>query len=301
MKSIQLKDFVPFSIEHRDIVLPFIRNNPLCDYNFVNLLLWGGSYDLRFKIHEDLLFIYNFRDDFLYMPLGRQISLMDIVRFSDHFMSQGASGNLVLVPEQFVEANCGNNRFFKTELDHEDANYIYLTSATIALKGTRLRKKRNHISHFRAENPDYQVRVIVPDLFDDCHALIDKWAVSKQKSDDETRMFLAMENIALDMAFRFYEKLELSGLGIYIGDSLAGLSIYSSQTSDMASIHFEKYDPDIRASSPAITWETARHLEKRYKYLNREQDLALDGLRKAKRAWDPVDMVNTYLMFRKND
>ena len=68
----------------------------------------------------------------------------------------------------------------------------------------------------------------------------------------------------------------------------------------MADVHFEKFDPEIKGIGQVINWETAKILARQYKYINREQDLGIAGLRQAKKSYDPEYIVSAYFLERKN-
>jgi hypothetical protein len=88
-----------------------------------------------------------------------------------------------------------------------------------------------------------------------------------------------------------WDILPCEGIIICLHDKIAAYSIFSPQTPDMADEHFEKFDPDKKGSAQIVNWETARHLQNRYKYLNREQDLGMEGLRQAKLSYQPAFLV----------
>ena len=68
-------------------------------------------------------------------------------------------------------------------------------------------------------------------------------------------------------------------------------AIFSPQTANMVTIHFEKFDPNLKGCAQIINWETAKYLHKSYIYINREQDMGIEGLRQAKRSYEPEYLV----------
>ena len=76
-------------------------------------------------------------------------------------------------------------------------------------------------------------------------------------------------------------------------------SIYSPLNGNMADVHFEKFDPEVKGIGQVINWETARALAGTTKYINREQDLGIEGLRQAKRSYTPEYILNAYFLGRK--
>jgi hypothetical protein len=88
-----------------------------------------------------------------------------------------------------------------------------------------------------------------------------------------------------------WDLLPAEGIIICLHDKIAAFSIFSPQTPDMVTEHFEKFDPEKKGAAQLINWETAKYLQNRYKYLNREQDLGLEGLRQAKLSYQPEFLV----------
>ena len=96
-----------------------------------------------------------------------------------------------------------------------------------------------------------------------------------------------------------FDALGLEGLVLFANGRLAGFSVFDRLNQNTADVHFEKYDPLIKGSAQAINWETARLLQGRYEYINREQDVGIEGLRKSKRSYCPAFTVKTYLLRRR--
>ena len=101
-------------------------------------------------------------------------------------------------------------------------------------------------------------------------------------------------------AFANFGELELQGLKIAQGRDLVAFSVFSRLSSNMADVHFEKFDPLIKGASQMIKWETAKFLAGKYKYINREQDLGIEGLRQAKRSYSPEYILSAYFLERKS-
>jgi hypothetical protein len=97
----------------------------------------------------------------------------------------------------------------------------------------------------------------------------------------------------------YFTELGLQGVKISRGDDMVAFSIFSPLNANMVDVHFEKFDPEVKGSSQVINWETAKFLSGKYKYINREQDLGIEGLRRAKQSYDPEYIVSAYFLERK--
>ena len=102
---------------------------------------------------------------------------------------------------------------------------------------------------------------------------------------------LTLECRAIKNAFKYWDKLPLGGIKILIDGEIVAWSVFSPQTDNMVTVHFEKFDPAIKGCAQVINWETVKLIKDRYRYINREQDMGIEGLRQAKRSYKPEFMV----------
>ena len=103
-----------------------------------------------------------------------------------------------------------------------------------------------------------------------------------------------MEKAALTKALDHYSRLGLEGLVLRIGEETVAFTIGSFLCCDTMDVHFEKALSEAEGAYPVINFEFARYLRSKYpqlQYLNREDDMGLEGLRKAKLSYCPHHMV----------
>lgn len=297
MLKIKLDDFSPVSLTDKKTILPLLLANDVifCDFSFVNLFIWGHIFKTRWLLHDERLWFYNGYDDLMLMPVGRALSLAEMLDVSDMMLQAGKSGNFVLVDPDFVEDNGDLAEHFMVEADPNNGDYIYSSQKLIDLAGNKLHKKRNLVNQFRAMYPDYACLPLQPADLNDCLVLSEKWC--------RLRTCLELdfdhETSALMKALNHFDELELQGLKIVHNGQLIAFSIFSQLSSNMADIHFEKFDPLVKGSAQVINWEAAKFLAAKYKYINREQDLGIEGLRRAKRSYEPEYIVSAYFLERK--
>ena len=297
MMELDLQRFSPVALADKKILLPLLLASDVCfcDYSFANLFMWGDIFKTSWLLQDERLWLYNGHDDLMLMPVGKALSLGELVAVSDMLRRLGKSGNVVLVDPDFVKANAGLADFFKVEIDLDNGDYIYSSQKLVDLPGNKLRKKRNLINQFLALYPDYASEPLQPSDLDACLALSEKWC--RQRTCQE--LDFTHETSALKRALRHFSELELQGVKISQGGELFAFSIFSRLNSNMADIHFEKFDPGIKGIGQVINWETAKKVAVNYKYINREQDLGIEGLRQAKKSYSPEYIVNAYFLERK--
>ena len=126
----------------------------------------------------------------------------------------------------------------------------------------------------------------------DAAEVVEKWFRAKRESEPE--MDLGLEQVALRRAFKNFDALGLEGLVLYAGGEPVAVTMGSRLSDDTFDVHFEKARDEIQGAYGAINRAFARHLREKYpelRYLNREDDLGLPGLRKAKQSYNPAFLV----------
>ncbi|MCU0236654.1 MAG: phosphatidylglycerol lysyltransferase domain-containing protein [Acidobacteria bacterium] len=297
MQEVKLENFSPVKLADRDTIRPLLLAEDVCfcEYNFANLFMWGDIYQTRWLLQEDRLWLYNGNDDLMLMPVGRALDMAGLLAVSDGMRRAGKSGNFVLVDPDFVRENPGLGEFFRMEADPDNGDYIYLTQKLVDLKGNKLHKKRNQISQFQALYPGHQALPLQKNDLAACFSLAEKWC--RLRTCEE--LDFTHETSALQRAMHFFEELGLQGVKITHQGEFIAFSIFSPLNHNMADVHFEKFDPEVKGSGQVINWETARALAGTAKYINREQDLGIEGLRQAKRSYAPEYVLNAYFLGRK--
>lgn len=113
---------------------------------------------------------------------------------------------------------------------------------------------------------------------------------------------LIAERDAINLAFEHWDDFELIGGILKEGDSVFGFTYGSGVYEDIFAVHIEKADRNIVGAYPALAVALAKMLPEKYKVLNREEDLGVPGLRKAKEDWFPCGVVRkTVLKLQKDN
>jgi len=297
MQEVKLEAFAPVALADKQVILPLLlADDPcFCEYNFANLFMWGDIYRTRWLLQEERLWLYNGHDDLMLMPVGRTLGMAELVAASDGLRRAGKSGNFVLVDADYVQENPGLGDFFSIEQDMANGDYIYQSRKLVELRGNKLHKKRNQISQFLGLYPGYSSRPLQNSDLEACLGLAEKWCRLRTCE----ALDFDHEKSALKKALIHFEELELQGIQIALDGEMAAFAIFSRLNSNMADVHFEKFSPDIKGIAQVINWETAKFLAARYRYINREQDLGIEGLRQAKRSYVPEYIVSAYFLERK--
>jgi hypothetical protein len=176
-------------------------------------------------------------------------------------------------------------------------DYVYSRESLSTLKGKKLHGKRNHINKFLSKYPDYEYKRLTPEMVEDCIALYDKWIMEK---DEETAKTLQTEKRSVLRALNNMEELDLIGGTIFIDNKLCAFTVGERLHPHMQLIHIEKGDTDYEGIFPMINQQYVLHECSDVELINREEDMGVEGMRKAKRSYQPIKMIEKHLISVKD-
>ena len=157
------------------------------------------------------------------------------------------------------------------------------------LPGRRFQPKRNHINRFTSEY-DYRYEPLVRERFAECMRLEADWRQARAGQGHTAEM--GAEQRAMQQAFDHFEELDMSGGCLYVGDRLVAFTYGSPINGDTFDCHVEKADTAYDGAFTMINRLFAEQLPARFRYVNREEDMGLEGLRRSKRSYHPVLLWN---------
>ncbi len=281
---------------------PFFKlvNYEACEYNFITLYMWQTVYDFHFTTTENFMVVFGVKDGDLFaiQPYCKEEHFEDAMTYIEEtFRSVGQKVEFKAVTLEVLDKiNALYPNRFTWETSRDDSDYVYEAEKLRTLAGRKMHSKKNHLNAFLKE---YGERFVYKRLerndFDDCIKLAEKWAFSREKDQN-----LIGESLAIKKVFRNYAKFsKIKVGGIYIDNQLEAFTFGDYLNPDMALIHIEKANPDIRGLYTAIN---KFFLEKEFpdvEFVNREDDLGIEGLRAAKLSYKPLKLVDKYAMFEK--
>ena len=259
-----------------------------CEFTFANLYLWGRQ-RIAFLHDHAVLFSQFDRRTVYPFPVGGGDKKAVLEAIINDAHERDIPCRLTGLTEEnirLLEELYPGKFFFHCDRDSYD--YVYAIDDLAELKGKKYQKKRNHVNRFRTEHPDYRVQPLCDELLEDVKALVDGWYESRL-AQDPTADFL-MERRAIEKALRDYEKLGLETLVLLDGRQVLAVTMGSFLSENTVDVHFEKAREDVDGAYAAINCEFARYLREKYpqlQFLNREEDMGIPGLRKAKESYLP--------------
>ena len=261
-----------------------------CEYTFVNLFLWGRQ--KAAFVADRLVLQSQFDRQCVYpFPVGPG----DLKEALDAIIADARERGIPcylssLKPEEceIIEELYPGSFSFHMARDYFD--YVYDINGLADLKGRKYQKKRNHLNNFRKANPN--IAFVPIDEVDprELEAMLEQWYIRRTEANPD--MDYHLEQVAIGRAMRFRKELGFEGLVLMVDGQIAAFTLGSRINADTFDIHFEKALDE--AAYPAINQGFAAHLRETYpqvRYLNREDDLGLEGLRKAKLSYCPHHMV----------
>lgn len=310
LKKLEIKDIEIFKKFYDKYPIEF------CDYNLFNLFSWSVIYNYLWMVYKDRLIIYNQTTDFIFMPVGEKFSADEILFISESFKRSGCKGSFCFFTQDYfsrsIEINNQNNDklnlsdYFEVLESRDNANYIYTSEKLSELKGRKFHNKRNLISQFIKNYPTYQTFVFNDDnldckFFEKCVKLAELWLENKKMvfDNDSKDNGEQIELRVIKNSCNYFKYIRPYLSVIEIKGEIVAFSVFSMQTKDMVTIHFEKYNDKYIGASQTINNFTAKYIKDKYIYINREDDLGIPQLRFSKSSYHPDKILSPYLLIRK--
>ena len=255
-----------------------------CDLNFANIFCWSDTYHSEVAEAAGFLVI-RFDNDGAksYMqPVGNgdKRAVLELLR-RDAFEQRSPLRLYGLSAEwrAFLEENYPLE--FAFDAPRALSDYIYRTEDLAQLQGRKYQPKRNHLNRFVAQYK-WHTEPLSSQNIKHCIALNEKWLHSREVGETELA-----EQRAVQRAFDNFEALGLRGLVLYVDGRAAAFSYGTPITHKTFCTHIEKHDAEVVGAATMINREMAQSLEGEFEFINREDDLGLEGLRFAKMSYYP--------------
>ena len=260
-----------------------------CDLNFANIFCWSPTYHSEVAEVADFLVIrFDNGGVKSYMqPVGKgdKRLVLELLR-QDAFEQRTPLRLYGLSAEwrEFLEENYPLE--FAFDAPRALSDYIYRTEDLAQLQGRKYQPKRNHLNRFVAQH-QWHIEPLSRQNIKDCIALNDKWLASRIVGETEFA-----EQQAIHRAFENFEELGLRGLVLYAEDKPVAFSYGTPITQKTFCTHIEKYDGSVEGAATMINRLMAQSLEGEFEFINREDDLGLEGLRFAKMSYYPTLLLD---------
>jgi len=294
-------DFKEISISDKPIFDKFVfdRNYITCELNFVNLYCMRKKYGTQIFI-DDFLFIRQTTKALpcvfhYFVPIGDGDIKKAISRIEEDAKEHGKQAMFWGATEpqrEMLETLYPNKYEFETSRDW--AEYIYLSERLINLEGSDLKKRRNNLNLFLNKYGErYQFVPLTKDNLNEAFDYQHRWL---DETDQEYGMKkeLHQENSIIEDAFENWEELGLLGGLVKIDGETLGYTYGTKPYKNTLDVLVEKADHTKNGLYQAINRDFAKYAGSDVTYINREEDLGVEGLRKSKLGYKPEMLLTKY-------
>lgn len=263
-----------------------------CDLNLINAYLWRNEYNIKFAIYDDTLIKAYFNDNGSIwgycMPAGKHIrnALEAIFADADErgqkpFFVMLTNGQKAMLESMFPSE-------FLFERSPENQDYIYLCEDLATLRGKKFHAKRNHISKFYKTYDNTRFETLDEVNKSDALRVVLGWFAENGIPSNDNE-----EIRAICEALEYMDVFNMQGAVLYVDEKPVAMTLGSEISPNIFDINFEKALREYDGVYAVINNEFAKTLT-RYKYINREEDMGIEGLKKAKLSYNPIIILDRY-------
>ncbi|MFA5713405.1 MAG: phosphatidylglycerol lysyltransferase domain-containing protein [Bacteroidales bacterium] len=263
------------------------------EYNFTNAFIWGDIFNSKIGRFKDFLLARSgeWGERRYLFPAGKgnlreaiELLMEDAIREESPFEMIALNRES---REQLKKLYPNRFKFIQTR---ESFDYIYQVPKMISLSGKKLQSKRNHINFF-TQNYNWQLQDLTFDKIDEVKEFLHLWCKQHKCTKTET---LHWEMCAVKKALENYRALELKGLILRVEGEIIGFTVGEALNSNSFVVHVEKVLNDFKGGYQFINREFLKWHASQFEYVNREDDIGDEGLRRAKESYYPIFMVEKY-------
>ncbi|NMA83200.1 MAG: DUF2156 domain-containing protein [Epulopiscium sp.] len=293
-------NFKKIEITDKKWIDPLIMASDLsgCHQNFTNLLIWAKVHHTRVAQIDNYLVVKTgaeFNNQGYFYPAGSgdikpvlEKMKADAKADNHPFILNGVSPENIKVLDKLYPGK------FKYEEIRGNFDYVYLLDKMVSLSGKKLSAKRNHNNSFK-KNHSWSFELITEENLDECWQMNEEWCKEAGCHEDPD---LKKEACASRQSFKYFVELELEGGLLRSNGKIIAYTMGERLNSDTYVIHIEKAFRGIQGAYSMINREFAAIVQERYPdivYINREEDMDEEGLRKAKMSYYPDKMEEKYI------
>ncbi|MGD2126513.1 MAG: phosphatidylglycerol lysyltransferase domain-containing protein, partial [Desulfobacteraceae bacterium] len=275
------------------------REDPpqISELTFTNLFIWRHQYRPVWLPWKDcLLIIFQPKEGAPYglQPIGSGDKRAALDLLYQEISKFASEVRICRVAEDFVNNHVDADRYVCLP-DRNNSDYVYLAEDLINLSGRKYHRKKNQLNQFM-KNYAFEYRPLDAELVECFLDMQEAWCKIKECVEKPD---LLAEDYAVHEALTWFEDLDYQGGAIFINSNVEAFSLGELMNPESAVIHIEKANPYIPGLYAAINQRFCMNAWSDVTYINREQDMGIEGLRKAKESYQPHHMVNKYTLIPK--
>jgi hypothetical protein len=292
----KLDGFKPLDIYDKEIITEYLKQDlpRISELTFTNLFIWRHRSQIQWREFEGtLLIILDPRGGTPYgmPPVGTGDKSLALDFLGKELGKITDDVRVCRVDKCTVEQYVHPDKY-QVVPDPDQSDYVYLTDNLINLSGRKYHRKKNHVNRFYRDN-DFEYEDLSIDRVECFLEMQEDWCQIRNCAED---LELLQEDRAIFEAMKFFEDLDFEGGAIKIDNKIEAFSLGEPLSPDTAVIHIEKANPKIPGIYAAINQLFCENTWSEMKFINREQDLGSEGLRKAKQSYHPHHMVEKFTL-----
>jgi len=289
-----MSDFKPIEIQDKPLFDEFLAKDPpqVSELTFTNLFIWRHHYQPAWMERKGcLLIVFHPKGGEPYglCPFGPGDKREALDILCTELATQTSDVRICRVGEEFVTHSL-DPEAYEVVPDRDNSDYVYLAKDLIHLSGNKYHRKKNHLNQFLKNHP-FEYRPLDTDLVKRVLGMQEAWC---QIRECVLKPDLFAEDFAVREALTHFGELGYQGGAVLIHSVVQAFSLGEPLNPDTAVIHIEKANPDILGLYAAINQLFCLNAWSHMTYINREQDMGVEGLRKAKESYYPHHMVKKY-------
>lgn len=271
------------------------------EYCFSTIYMWRHLFNTKCYIENDfaIILLEYEKNVFSIIPLCTKDKLLYVIDFVlNYIKNEYKRIQLKGINQEIADIiKINYKEKFIYEKERDLFEYIYDAESLRTLSGRKNKKKRNHVNTFlNLYKNRYEYKLLEKENFEECLELIDRWEQNKENIESSGHKELDEEILSIKEVFENYEKLKdnVKIAGVYIDNKLEAFTIGEKINENIALIHIEKANQNIKGLYQYINQQFLLNEFPNVKYVNREEDLGLDGLREAKLSYHPCKFIEKY-------
>lgn len=320
-----MMEFKTIEFKDKEIIESYTYGRLIADIHFSNLFMWRHSRDISYAQCGEWLVVqtcYPNQTPFIFYPMARGgLDICDeVAQFVPNREENLDIKSLKTPPKELIEELIAHFTQLKTPFEihslqpyqvqilerdfphrftfiprRERFDYIYHTRELIELSGRKFHKKKNHLNKFYLQYPQTCYESIDSTNLGELMEVSNAWFESQwNQGINQKDRGLYFENLGIRDALDFFMKLNLRGGLLRVDSEIVAFSFGEEVSKRCALIHIEKANVAFAGAYQAINQSLLKHEFAHLDYANREEDLGIEGLRKAKLSYQPAFLLEKY-------
>lgn len=266
------------------------------ELSYTNLFLWRKKYDFHYDIIDEFLWVINVKDkDTFYFsqPIGNYDHEEKLIKSIENLKNKYGKIIIKKTDGRLIEILKKSSIDFTSVEDRDSFDYIYDFKMIRELEGKLYHKKKNHVNQFISKYTDWEYETLTNDNIKDVLEMSDQWFLERDAIE------LNEEKVGIESILKYFDNLAYSGGLLRVEGKVVAFTLGEMLNQDTLVIHIEKADTNYKGVYAMVNQQYLLHQNEDIQWVNREQDLGIEGLRKSKLSYHPVSFIEKFIVTLK--